>query len=255
MKSPPVPASIALALFLVAQPGCGVAQRAGKGAAEGALGAVARKMGDHEGIKQMTEGVKRRVVGGAVDELSLPEQLKRLQQIAAAMAEGTVSGVSRASMMAALERAGERGRQEVPGATLVEAITEQAARAFSRQLVTELGPTGAGPLTTSLSAMTEQTTASIARGARGELAPLFPECRSADASQCLDRAIERVSRVSSAGLAAGLRDSLGVWPLVPAFVAGALVTLALAWARGIHRARPVRRAARFHRHRPAGRSD
>ena len=196
MKSAPIPgylraASIALAITLVVQPGCGVAQRAGKGAAEGAIGAVARKVGDRESIKQLTEGVKRRVVGGAVDELSQPEQLDRLQRIAAAMAAGTVSGVSRAGTMAALERAGERGGQEVPGATLVEAITEQAARALSRQLIAELGPTGGGPLTTSLSAMTEQTTASIARGVRGELAPFFPECRSADASKCLDREIGR----------------------------------------------------------------
>jgi hypothetical protein len=153
--------------------------------------------------------------------------------------------------MAALGRAGERGGQEVPGATLVEAITEQAARAFSRQLVADLGPTGAGPLTTSLSAMTERTTASIARGARGEL---FPECRSADASKCLDRAVERVSRASSAGLVAGIRDSLGVWPLVLAFGAGAFVMLVLVWARGIYWARPMRRAPRFHGHRAARRS-
>jgi hypothetical protein len=210
-------ASIALAIALAPQPGCGVAQRTARGAAEAAIGTLARKAGDHERFSSLTEGLKRRAAVAAVDELSRPEHLGAIQRIAAAMAGGTVSGASKA-------------------ATPAEAIAERAARAFSRQLVAELGPSGEGPLGTSLSALTERLTASMARGARGHLTPLFPECSGADASGCLDRTVERMSRAGTAGVAAGVRESLGIWPLVLAFGGGVISTIALAWARGIHRA-------------------
>jgi hypothetical protein len=213
-------ASIALAIAVATQPGCGIAERAGRGATEGALQTLAGKVPDRDRIKHLTEGIKRRVVTGALDELGQPEQLEDLQRIAAAMASGTVSGALRAS-----------------GTLPVEAVTEQAARAFSRQMLAELGPTGDGPLATSVSATMEQVSASMARGVRGELAPLFPECSGADASGCLDRAVERVSRASSAGVAAGIRESLGGWPLALAFGAGALAALALAWAWEVYRGR------------------
>jgi hypothetical protein len=208
-------ASIALAIALASQPGCGVAQRAAKGATEAAIGTLARKVGDREQIVDLKEGLKRRAASALVGELSRPEQLRDLRRIAETMAAGTVSATSRP----------------------LEAATDQAARAFSGRLIAELGPSGEGPLSTSLSAMTERLTGAMARGALGDLAPLFPECSGVDASKCLDRAVERMSRATSAGVAAGVRESLGVWPLVLAFGGGVLSTLVLAWARGIHRAR------------------
>ncbi len=90
-------------------------------------------------------------------------------------------------------------------------------------------------------------TESIARGARGELAPLFPECRGEDAARCLDRAVERLSRATSAGVAEGIRGSLGGWPLVFAFGAGALVAIAIGWAWGVYRTRHPPRAPDAHR--------
>jgi hypothetical protein len=231
--------SLALAMALASQPGCGFAERTGRGAAEGAIGALAGKIPDREDLMHLTEGIKRRVARSALDELSKPQQLDDLQRIAAAVAAGTVSGASREASGAreAVDRTGERGQVGTKGATPVEAISAQAARAFSQQIVAELGPLGDGPLTTSLSAATEQVTGSMARGALGELAALFPECRGADASRCRDAAVERMSRASSAGVAAGVRDALGVWPLVSAFGGGALVALALAWAWAMYRAR------------------
>ena len=235
LRATPGATSIALAIAIALQPGCGFAHRAGKGAAEGAMGALAGKVGEGEGLARLTEGIKRGVARGAVDELSQPRHLDDLQRIAAAVAAGTVSGASRAAAgaPAALDRAGERGG----GATPVEAIAAQGARAFSGQIIEELGRAGDGPLAASLSATTGRATGAMARGARAELAALFPECRGADASGCVDRAVERLSRASSAGVAAGLRASLGAWPLVFAFGGGAIFALALAWAWGIYRAR------------------
>ena len=216
-------ASAGLVLALAAQPGCGVAQRTARSAAEGTMGALAGKAAAHGGFKQLAEGLKRGAARSVVDELGQPERLEDLQRIAAAMAAGTVAGASRA----------------VGGGAPVEAMAEQAARAFSRQLTAELGPAGEGPLAMSLSATTGQVAASMAEGARGELAPLFPECRGAEASRCLDSAVERLSRAAAAGVAGGIGASLGMWPLVLVFGGGGLCALALAWAWGIYRARGV----------------
>jgi len=228
----------ALMLVLVSQAGCGVAQRAGRGAAEGAIGKVAGKIGDHERIKELAEGVKRRAIGSATEELGQPQRLADIHRIAAAFGAGIVFGASSAALGGphVVERVSEGGRREAQSATPVESIAGQAARAFSQGISAELGRAGEGPLSTSLSATTEQVTASMARGVRGELGVLFPECDGGDAAKCLDRSIERVSRASAAGVAAGIRESLGVWPLVLAFGGGAFSMLALAWARAIYRA-------------------
>jgi hypothetical protein len=214
-------ACVSLAVALASQPGCGVAERVARGVAAGATAPLAGKLADREGLKQLAEGVKRRAAGSLVDELGQPRRLEDLQRIAAAMAAGTLAGASGAG----------------PGATPIAAIAEQASRAVSRQVIAALGPAGDGPLAESLSATSAQVTESMARGARDELAPLFPECRGAAASSCLERAVERVSRASSAGVAAGIRDALGVWPFVLAFGGGALGALVVVWAWGIHRAR------------------
>jgi hypothetical protein len=243
---------MALSAAIAAQPGCGIAERAGRGAAEGAAGALAAKVPDRAGLLDLTGEVKQRAVGSLLDKLNRPDQLEDLQQIAGAVAAGTISG---AAQTAVGLPANERGRQKAPGATPVEAISEQAARVFSRQILAGLGPSGQGPLATSLAATTGQVTESVARGARGELAPFFPECRGADPASCLDRAVERVSRASSTGIAAGIGAALGGWPLTLGFVVtfgvGALVALMLVWARGIHRAsRPSRlRGGAYRRHR------
>jgi hypothetical protein len=229
------------AVALVAtQPGCGgLARNAAKSATEGVVGKLAGKVGDREGIKQLTEGVSRRTVGGVVNLLGEPEQLADMQRIAAALAAGTVSGASGAALGAhgRVDRAGERGSREVHRATPVEAVAQQAVGAFSGAMIDELGRTGDGPLADSLSATTAQVAGAMARGARGELAPLFPECQGADAAGCLDRAVERVSRATSAGVVAGIREALGVWLLALAFGGGAFLALALVWARGVYRTR------------------
>jgi UDP-2,3-diacylglucosamine pyrophosphatase LpxH/uncharacterized membrane protein HdeD (DUF308 family) len=228
--------SIAAVLVLALGAGCGVAQRAGRGAAAGAMGTLAEKLGDAERVEQLAEGVKRRAVGGALEEIARPERLGGVQRIGSALGAGVVAGASREA--SGLPEAGVGGA----GATPVEAMSALAARALSQQLAAELGSGGEGPLGASLSATAGQMTASMARGAHDELAPLFPECRGADASSCLDRAVERVSRASAAGVSQGIRASLGIWPLVFSFGLGAFSMLALGWAWAIYRARGAARA-------------
>jgi hypothetical protein len=222
-------ASIALGVAVASQAGCGIAERAGRGATTGALETLAGKVGDRDRVERLTEGIKRGVAAGALGELSRPERLDDLQRIAAAVAAGTVAGAARTASRAAgrFDGPDERGGRATEGPTPVEAIAAQAARAFTGQMVADLGRAGDGPLATSLSAMTEEVSGSMVRGAQGEL---FPECRGAGASGCLDRSVERVSRASAAGVAAGMREALGVWPLVFAFAGGALLASALAWA-------------------------
>ena len=191
-------ASTAAALALVS--GCGVAQRAGKGAAEGAVSTLARKVPEREEMLRLSERVTQRALQTALDEVSRPQRLDELQRIAAATAASTVLGASRAAagVPAELDREdGAWGR-----GSPVEIIAEQAARAFSRQLIADLGPRGDGPLATSLSATTE-----------------------------------RAGRASLAAIAADVRGSLGVWPLVLAFGGGAFSAIVLAWAWAVYRRR------------------
>jgi hypothetical protein len=233
-------APIGVAVVLASQPGCGLARSAAKSATEGVVGKLAGKVGDREQIKQLTEGVSRRSVGAAVSAIGQPEQLADVRRIAAELAAGTVSGASRAlglGLPGASEGMGELGTRARPGATPVEGFARQAAGGFARQMAAELGRAGDGALAESLAATTEQVAGAMARGARGELAPLFPECRGADSGRCLDQAIERVSRATAAGVVTGIREALGVWLLALAFGGGALLALALVWARGVYRGR------------------
>lgn len=180
----------ALVLLLLLQAGCAaVAKEAGRGAAEGAVGKLAAKVDNPQRIEELTEGIKRQVIGGTMDELSQPQRLGELRRIAGAVTAGAVGA-------------------------------------------------SAGQLATAA----EQASASMARGAREELGGLFPACRGTDAASCLDQTVERVSRAGTAGIAAGVRESLGIWPLVLAFAGGALFALAAGWA--IYVARRVGSAVR-----------
>ncbi len=221
----------AIALALACQAGCGIAERAGRGASQGAIAQLAEKARDREGMKDLAEGISRRAARGMVSELSRAESTGDIERIAAALAAGTVSGASRALGAPAQTGHGAAlgagiGRRETP----VEALAAQAARAFSRQMAAELGQTGGGPLGASLSATAGEVSGAMARGAGSELGALFPECRGERGSGCLELAVERLSRASAAGIAAGARASLGPWPYVLAFAAGALLALLVAWA-------------------------
>ena len=222
--------SIALAIAPVSQAGCGIAERAGRGATQGAIGTLAKKVPDREGMKQLAEDIKRRAARGFVNELSQPEPDRRPRR----------RHPARRRPSAARHR---RRRGRSPGRGAVEAIGLGRA-AFSRQMVDALGPAGEGPLGRSLSATAGKMSGAMTRGVGGELGPLFPECRGADASKCVELAVERLSRASAAGLAAGVRAWLGPWPLVLAFAAGALFALLVAWASTLRRARPRREPLR-----------
>jgi hypothetical protein len=159
------------------------------------------------------------------------------QRTARSAAEGAISGVA----------------EKIPGREGLKQLSEGVTRRTAGGLVDELSrpehldaihriaaATATGTVSgasKAASSVPEQMTESMLRGARGELAPLFPECRGADAPVCLERTVERMSRASSAGVAAGIRESLGVWPLAFAFGAGALFALVIAGAWRFYRAR------------------
>ena len=73
-----------IVLAAVALGGCGAAQQAGKGAAEGAITTLAQKAGGRGGVEQVAEALKRKAIGGAMDELAAPERLEEFRRIAGA---------------------------------------------------------------------------------------------------------------------------------------------------------------------------
>jgi uncharacterized membrane protein HdeD (DUF308 family) len=76
--------------------GCGaVAQQAGRGAAEGAMGKLAAKIEQPDRFVDAAEAVKRRVIGGTLRELSEPERLHDVRRMATALGAGVIAGAAK----------------------------------------------------------------------------------------------------------------------------------------------------------------
>src|SRR6185437_5937796 len=70
-----------LALALASLTGCGIAERAGRGASQGFVTNLAQKVQDREAIAGLAEDVQRRGARGIADTLSQPQQIEDLQRI------------------------------------------------------------------------------------------------------------------------------------------------------------------------------
>jgi hypothetical protein len=182
----------------------GCAHQAAKGATSGAIESMTEKSQAETG-ERPAELIAGRAVEGALAHLNYPQQIAMLRQ-----------AVAQASLQA--------------GQSLTTGVAQE--------LNAELGSAGAGPLGTSITAVTDQAAAA---GARGVLRILAPACTGED-STCVDRRIADLSRQAGTGFMAGVRKQLEVPALLLAFLAGAgcavAVTLVVRrWSRPPHRSR------------------
>ena len=88
--------SIALAIALASQAGCGIAERAGRGAAEGAIGKLARKLGDGDELGRLKGRAAGGIMGGqqsfdASSQLGIGAALA-LQDLGASRGVGRLDG-------------------------------------------------------------------------------------------------------------------------------------------------------------------
>jgi hypothetical protein len=206
--------------------GAGCARHMGGGASKGAFQGLRE---ESESGHPMTD-VGHNVTVGALQSLSEPEQLARMQTIVAAT---TAAAISRA-----LETA-TRGGQPGEG-SLVEIASGQAAEAFrttlARGLRGDLDPEG-GTLGASATALTRAMTASAVTGALGAM---LPGCDPRADPECVRRHFRLLAHDAGESLVSGAWDALGIWPLVIAFALGGIVVVLVA---GLVRA--LRRGPRY----------
>jgi hypothetical protein len=183
------------------------AHRMGEQAAKGMMSGIqAQKTADPD--HQVSRVAAGRAVEGALAALDGPEQREQIARV------------------------------------LSEAMSEAvhaAVQDATRQLVTELGPDGEGPLAVSLANTGARISAGVVGGARGELLALFPACAGPDARACIELELQQIARSTAAGFTKGVRDNLG-WPLlIAAFAFGLTGGVLVTW---LWSHRPQRRVLR-----------
>jgi hypothetical protein len=167
----------------------GCAHHTGHQATSGALHSFAEEVGsEDEAGDRPIKVITGRAVDAAFEHLGSPENLAQLRVVMA---------------MAAREA----------GASMTAAVT--------KRLIADLGPDGRGPLAASLTTTIENAAGAATAGAFSRLLA----CRADDAA-CLDRRVGELSRRSASFFVRGLKDELGPLPLLLAFLAGVVATVA-----------------------------
>jgi hypothetical protein len=117
-------------------------------------------------------------------------------------------------------------------ATLGGSFSTGFAQGLSRQLESQIGPDGQGPLARSFSALAQQMSAAAADGFAQSLREDDADCTEPGKRQCAQQRVQALSRSVGAGVAQGFASALRVPVLIVAFLAGVMVTiLALAFVR------------------------
>jgi len=231
------PPSWLLLLFAAAPLGAACsAHSSGKGATQGMVAAIREE--PPEGQPRVAEIVGRYVVEGALDQLSTPEGMARLETLV----DRSVTRSFEAALRAPPGVQGRRGGYAVPR-SLVDRVAYDSATAVSSaislQLERALGPDGRGPLAASLGETAAQVSGSAVRGARDELGDFFPGCDVADRRACVEAEVRSLGRAAATGFVEGIARS-AAWPLLAlAFAIGVVATLVVGG---------VRRLLREHRH-------
>jgi hypothetical protein len=212
--------TLAVALAMSGVLGGGCAHQAGK---QATAGAVAGLQQQSERVKAETgqyifETIGSRATHGALEVLTSPEQVQRLQDMTGQMANAAVERAFEAALTPA-----EGGHGGSPIETASAAIARSIERELTRALAADLGPGGEGPLGQALAGTTTRMSGSAAQGV---LAALFPECGAGEA-HCIDRRVAELAQETAAGAVRGLTRSVA-WLLVAgSFVAGVIATLLL----------------------------
>jgi hypothetical protein len=162
------------------------------------------------------------VTKGALETLTSPEQVQRLQELAGRLA-GQMATDAVARALGTAIAPGEDGK----GGSPIEVASAQAARAIERELTralaADLGPGGDGPLGKALAGTTTQMSGSAAQGV---LAAFFPECGAGE-PRCLDRRVAELAQETAAGALRGFSRAVAWLLVVGSFVAGVIATLLL----------------------------
>jgi hypothetical protein len=194
--------------------------------------------------KQAARVAGSRAVTGAVEALDQPEQRARLKQVIdEAVSQAVASALATATRRAAEPGAGTTGGHgprtpaEELAAQLAGSATENAVRKLALELRAD------GRLGSSLTDASERVSASVVEGATNKLNDLFPGCTGPDAAACRERRLQEITHTAGAGLAAGVRDSIG-WPILIfvaalAGVAGAAAHRFWSERRGRRQLRPA----------------
>jgi hypothetical protein len=165
-------------------------------------------------------------VTGALAELDKPEGHAELARIMGAMTQGVLEAATGNRNPDLGWGGGPRAPADgLPLAAFGGRFSEGFTLGMSKQLQSELGPTGEGPLAKSLAALSEQMSGAAANGIAQGLTPEIGDCNGADRSQCAERRVQQLSRSAAVGFAQGLGAAISI----PLFVVGIVVGLLAAF--------------------------
>jgi hypothetical protein len=236
---------IAIASILA---GAACARHLAASSAGGASSEIQKKQKEAEANpeQQVSRVAGERAVKGAVEALDQPEQrakLKRVideavsQAVASALATATRRAAAPEQEGAGAGKYGPRTPAEELAAQLAGSATENAVRKLARELRAD------GRLGASLTDAGERVSASVVEGATNKINDLFPGCTGPDAAACREQRLRELTHTAGAGLASGVRDSIG-WPILifvaaVAGVAGAALHRFWSERRGRRQLRPA----------------
>lgn len=194
------------------------AKRMGARASQGALEEIQRRAAtpaDGDQSARPASVAAQAAVTGAVQALSAPEQAARIREMVnMAVSEAIEEALATAT----------RGGEVVEG-SLIETASTQAANALRTSLTGglagDLEPTQ-GPLGLAAARLAEEVSASAMRGV---LVSLAPTCPAGEDPGCLARQLGLLAHESGQSFVRGIRDGLGVWPIVLPFLLGVLVSV------------------------------
>jgi hypothetical protein len=223
--------------------GCAVSQaghQAGRGAAAGALSEVKEQAQHPEQGPPPLEIASRNIVIGALDELNRPNRQAQLAQIIAVMTQGGLASAAGKPPAGygwgggpsnvnppSIAPAPSFSADAFPIAALGGKFSEGFTLGMSKQLQSELGPNGDGPLAKTLAAVTEQMSGAAANGIAQGLTPALGDCGGADRNECTDRRVQQLGRSAAVGFAQGLGSTMKIPFLVAGFFVGILVAFAI----------------------------
>jgi hypothetical protein len=204
---------LALRSALVLTVGAGCAEVVGVRATKGAVEAMERKAVSQGGTGHPLRDAGHAAVEGAVEALSAPEQVARIQAVVTQAVNAAVADALRTAT---------RGGKGAAG-SLIETASAQAANAFRESLASGMAvdiEPERGALGISAAALSQKLTSSATEGA---LAGVAPGCIPREDPDCLGRHLRLLAHDSGRSMVEGARSALGLWPVVIAFVLGALL--------------------------------
>ena len=222
VSAPPAPFRrgwrLLLLVGLLVAGGGACAKRMGARASQGAMEEIQRRAaaGPTGDMSARPASVAAQAaVTGALQVLSSPEQAARFREMVdMAVSEAVEEALGTAT----------RGGDVVEG-SLIETAAAQAAdavrRRFTEGLAGDLEPSQ-GPLGVAAARLAEEVSASAVRGV---LVSLAPTCPPGEDPGCLARQLGLLAHESGESFVRGIRDGLGVWPVVVPFLFGVVVSL------------------------------